>query len=76
MILIISLNKIVCEKCSQNEFENIFQKFIQNKNLKKHFQTFSSQLQNTENVVVLISEFIFIQISTVNFQTLINCSYK
>ena len=58
----------------QNKFENIFQKFTQNKNLKKHFQILSSQLQDTENDAVSISEFIFIQTSTVNSQILINYS--
>ena len=57
----------------QNESENVFQKLMQNKNCKKHFQTFSNQLQDAENDILLISEFIFIQINMMNFQMLINC---
>ena len=40
MISIALLNKTIHEKHFQNESENIFQKFMQNKNCEKHFQTF------------------------------------
>ena len=49
---------------------------MQNENHEKHFQTFSNQLQDAENDAVFVSEFIFTQISTMNFQMLMNCLQK
>ena len=76
VISTVSLNEIIHEKHLQNKSENAFQKLIQNENCEKHFQIFSSQLQNTKNNILFISEFIFIQISMMNSQMLINCLQK
>ena len=74
IISTVLLNKTVHEKHFQNESENVFQKLMQNKNCEKYSQTLSNQLQNAENNILSVSKFIFIQISMMNFQMLINCS--
>ena len=76
VISTVSLNEIIHEKHLQNKSENVFQKLMQNENHEKHLQIFFSQLQDIKNDTLLISEFIFIQISMMNSQMLINCSQE